>query len=393
MPKVFYITFLLFLCLPLAAQGVSFSSVVINEITWMGTKSSANDEWIELYNNTENSINLDGWVLKADNGTPEINLTGIVPAKSFYLLERTDDNTVPEISADLIYKGALGNKGENLKLHDNSGNLIDNVNCSSGWLAGNNKTKQTMERTDSENWQNSQNPEGTPKAKNSIQPAEVTQPAEATQLVESKPPLAGNYPGGVIFSEILPSPEGLDAEEEWIEIFNQNSFEVSLSGWQIQDSKGKITTYTFPEGKEISAYEYFVLPRPVSKITLNNTGDSLNLIQPNGEIIDSVNFEKAPRNQSYDRTKSDWVWSDNLTPGKANIISSLEASYQPPDLKAKDRKPESLPDENNFLIKKETANISEKISQSSNFSFTLFIALVIAMISGIAILILKKISS
>ncbi len=116
MSKVFYITFLLFLCLPLATQGVSFSSVVINEITWMGTKSSANDEWIELYNNTENSINFDGWILKSDDGTPEINLTGIVPAKSFYLLERTDDNTVPEISTDLIYKGALGNKGENLKL-------------------------------------------------------------------------------------------------------------------------------------------------------------------------------------------------------------------------------------------------------------------------------------
>ncbi len=149
-------------------------NVVINEIAWMGTENSANDEWIELYNNSDSSINLDGWRLEANDGSPKIELTGTVLSNSFYLLERTDDDTLPEISADLIYTSAIGNNGENLKLFDNQNNLIDQVNCSDGWFAGDNQAKQTMERVNpliegnnSQNWQNSQNSKGTPKEENS----------------------------------------------------------------------------------------------------------------------------------------------------------------------------------------------------------------------------------
>lgn len=142
-------------------------NVFINEIAWMGTKTSANDEWIELRNNTNLPINLDGWILKAINGTPKIQLTRNVLVNGFYLLERSDDNTTPDITADQIYTGALNNKGERLELFDNAGNLIDAVDGSLGWPAGNNSTKQTMEKTDAGSWQTSQNPGGTPRAENS----------------------------------------------------------------------------------------------------------------------------------------------------------------------------------------------------------------------------------
>jgi len=214
--------------------------VAINEIAWMGTEVSYNDEWIELYNNTNSSLNIDGWVLKAADGTPKINLGGTVPISDFYLLERTDDDTLPEILAEQIYTGALGNSGENLRLFDSSGNLIDQVDSSSGWFSGDNSTKQTMERinskapgNDASNWQTSQNPGGTPKAKNSEQLAtsneqntinneQLTtnnQKDEAAkirqELIQQKEEVK-IYPSGVFINEILPSPEGPDEEEEWI---------------------------------------------------------------------------------------------------------------------------------------------------------------------------------
>jgi len=155
--------------------------VVINEIAWMGTEISHDNEWIELYNNCNSPINLENWQLLAQDGTPKINLSGTVPEKGYYLLERTDDNTLPEISADQIYTGALGNAGENLELYNLDNYLIDRVICKEDeegnceeWLAGENETKQTMERKnpllsgeDAENWGKSQNSGGTPKFQNS----------------------------------------------------------------------------------------------------------------------------------------------------------------------------------------------------------------------------------
>jgi len=148
--------------------------IVINEIAWMGTETAYQDEWIELYNNTNLSLSLDGWLFKAADGAPEINLTGTIAPRSFYLLERTDDETVPDIPADQIYTGSLGNEGEDLAIYDKSVNLIDQVDCSAGWFGGDNSTKQTMERKNPslpgnnlENWATSNSPGGTPKSQNS----------------------------------------------------------------------------------------------------------------------------------------------------------------------------------------------------------------------------------
>lgn len=123
-------------------------TIVINEVAWSGTAASWADEWIELYNATDEDIDLDGWVLlwgegdvtiyfdEAKGNTKEIRRS-IIPAHGFYILERTDDNTISDIEADLIYKGALDNAGELLILKDAEGNLVDTANIAGGeWPAG-----------------------------------------------------------------------------------------------------------------------------------------------------------------------------------------------------------------------------------------------------------------
>lgn len=126
-----------------------YADVVINEIAWMGTTTSTNDEWMELYNNGSSSVALDGWTLNAADGSPKINLTGNISAGGYMLLERTDDTTVPGVTAGVIYSGALGNSGENLLLKNNTEQIIDTVDMSSGWTAGNSTTKETMQRSGS----------------------------------------------------------------------------------------------------------------------------------------------------------------------------------------------------------------------------------------------------
>ena len=383
-----YFLILLSLTAPLISQG-AFFDVTINEIAWMGTISSANDEWIELYNNTSSVINLDDWVLKASDGTPEIKLVGGIPANGFFLLERTDDTTVPDVAADLIYKGALGNNGEDLKLFDSSGNLIDETNFSDSWPAGDNTTKQTMERIASA-WQTSQSPGGTPKNGNSS--GSQASPSTPVPVLTTPSPLLTpqvipeeTYPAGVVFNEILPSPEGSDTTEEWIEIYNQNGFEIDLSDWKIEDTTGKTTPYLFPAGTKIPQNGFLVLKRPETKITLNNDGDGLNLFSPSKEKKDAVSYEKAPLGQSYNLTSKGWTWSSKLTPGALNIISTKET---------KQVTPKPSPNDETFVIdlssEKETAAVAAAATNIPRKWFPFLIAIPLAVVSAGLILSLKK---
>ncbi len=169
---------------------VAEQAVVINEVAWAGTAANSNDEWLELYNNTDEAIDLTGWRLKSDDGSPELVLRGTIPARGFFLLERGDDTTISDLPADQIYQGALTNSGESLRLFDPQGRLIDSANGDGGrWPGGTDANGKppyaSMERIDpslpdaDDNWgtNNGQtcngldargNPvNGTPKATNS----------------------------------------------------------------------------------------------------------------------------------------------------------------------------------------------------------------------------------
>jgi hypothetical protein len=121
-------------------------SILINEVAWAGTLASANDEWIELWNPGAADIHLDGWILTDDNDI-HIDLTGIVPAGGFAILERTDDGTLSDLPADSLYTGALADSGERLRLIDPTGKEIDVVNpTGEAWPAGDNDSRASMER-------------------------------------------------------------------------------------------------------------------------------------------------------------------------------------------------------------------------------------------------------
>lgn len=130
------------------AQEAWKPTVVINEVAWSGTLASWADEWLELYNATDEDIDLTGWTLswaegevtiyfsEAAGNTKEIR-RAVIPARGFYILERTDDTTISDIDADLIYKGTLDNAGGTIILRDAAGNIVDTANGDGGeWPAG-----------------------------------------------------------------------------------------------------------------------------------------------------------------------------------------------------------------------------------------------------------------
>jgi len=163
---------------------------IFSEVAWMGSppqngetaSQASNNEWVELANVSKTAISLSGWSILGRDEKIEIlfDREEQLHPGAYYLLERTDDDSVRGIAAEKIYTGSLSNGGEWLRLFDDTCSLVDEVNATLGWPAGDNASKRTLERDEKGTlWYTSALPGGTPKAKNS-EPASTQSFATST---------------------------------------------------------------------------------------------------------------------------------------------------------------------------------------------------------------------
>jgi len=303
------------------------NKVIINEVAWMGTQNSSNDEWIELKNISNQTINFSNWQLLDQGEQIKIVFPANTKLESnqFLLLERTDNETVPGIAAELVYVGSLANQNEGLKLFDSNCILQDEVLANPDWPAGDNISKRTMERKSDLTWQTSLNPLGTPKAENSSgyvvivvssgtntttpsQTTTTTTVTSTTTTITTKP----NYPK-ILITEIKVAGLSSDGEtnvyDEFIELYNPNSSAVDLTDWYLQKKTSQSNEFSslvpsdLFEGKIINPSEYFLISHSSStyqgiadilhsnySVTDNNT---IVLKNPNREIVDKVGLGEA----------------------------------------------------------------------------------------------------
>lgn len=135
-------------CVPLYLHA----AVLVSEIAWMGTAGFPANEWVELVNDGD-AIDLTNWILRIE-GKKDIALMGSISGNGYYLIERTDDETVPGVAADLVSPfGGFVDAGATLILLDSAGKERDRVNGSDGWkigggeTKGNKTTKETAQRS------------------------------------------------------------------------------------------------------------------------------------------------------------------------------------------------------------------------------------------------------
>ncbi|MEK9147643.1 MAG: lamin tail domain-containing protein [Patescibacteria group bacterium] len=298
--------------------------IVINEIAWMGNSDNSANEWIELYNATSTEINLSGWTLLAQDNSPDISLSGTINSGEYFLLERTDDNSVSSVSANQIYSGAMSNTGELLILKDSNDKEIDRVDS---WHAGNNDTKKTMQRisstqvgTLSTNWITNS---GTPKAQNNTS-EEVVLPSYNS--------------GDIVINEISWAGTFASTADEYIELRNVSSGNIDLTNWTIELIPNNASTTvialsgTIQTGNATSTEPYFLMEHTddntVSNISadliysgsLNNDGMILYLKDPSNNIIDEVDASSGwpDGNSSSKRSmerKTELLW---ITFGETN---------------------------------------------------------------------------
>jgi len=298
------------------------NDVVIDELAWMGTEVSYSDEWIELKNNTGQDIDLTSWTLRATDGTPDIILEGTIALNGYFLLERTNDDSVPSIIADQIYSGSLGNTGENLELYDSENNLIDSVNSSGKWFAGDNATKQTMERKDSlesgdisDNWQTSQEIHGTPNAQNSGG-------AEAIPVDDGEEPAEESTSDSVTVPAPVNQPPTAYAGTDITALINQ---EIIFDGSLSSDPNNDTLTYfwNFGDGatdiEQISKHTYLYPGQYIVSLQINDGEFSdLDIITINiyNKSIIISEFMPDPEGKDQD---GEWIELFNQSSQIANL--------------------------------------------------------------------------
>jgi endonuclease/exonuclease/phosphatase family metal-dependent hydrolase len=133
---------------------------------------------------------------------------------------------------------------------------------------------------------------------------------------------SGGNGDAVLLNEFLPDPFSLYSEE-WIELYNPLTEEADVSGYILDDiTSGGTSPYTIPGGTTIPAQGYLVLYQSTTGIALNNDGDTLNFLKPDGvTVLDSYTYSSSTDDVSYGRETdgaSTWTTFTEPTPGASN---------------------------------------------------------------------------
>jgi len=115
---------------------------------------------------------------------------------------------------------------------------------------------------------------------------------------------------GVVINEFMPN-----AASEWVELYNNESVPVNISGWRVNDSAA--VKYTF-SNTIIEPKNYFLL---INSLGLDIDGDAISLYNEEGALVDSRSYSSSQLNKSIGRMHdglNEWVTFDVPTPNATN---------------------------------------------------------------------------
>jgi len=151
---------------------------------------------------------------------------------------------------------------------------------------------------------------------------EVAQAATPTPTTTAatQTPTPSSY-SDIYISEFLPYPENSD---EWVELYNDNDFEVILNGWYIDDIENDGSSPKQISGTVSSkSYKQFFL---LSNAYLNNSGDDVRLLNGSQDERDATSFETSTQGKSWSKDNDgDWCQRDP-TPNASNPDCPVEGA-------------------------------------------------------------------
>lgn len=281
----------------------AFAAVKINEL--YPAPQTGTDEWVELFNDGTDAVSTENLILKDASG------------KNIHIPQ----TTIPEggyISA--TSSGVLNNSGgDTVNLTDTDGSILDTISYNQSFIADYSYARCQGEwvktTTVTKNQDNapacflpSISPTETPTPTQSMSPTptqpEITQTTTPTQTqTPTKTPTPTPTTPVVTFdhvyiSEFMPNPEA--GGYEWVELFNDNSFDVVLSDWYIDDiENGGSGPKNF--STTITSHGYVLIP--LSSAIFNNAGDSVRLLDATKSEIEAITYDQSIQGQSWGKNE------------------------------------------------------------------------------------------
>ncbi len=268
--------------------------ILITEI--YPSPNAGENEWIELYNDSSNSVSLIGYTIEDGAAKPKKLDSYAIPANNYIVLEQKKDFTFSlNNSGDIIILKHSGKIVDSLTYGDwDDGAILDNAVCP--------EKGQSISRQDIANSGINYN-----------------------DFIYSKPTKGVKYEkiiysNVLVISEILPHLSS-SATEEFIEIYNNSSETVDLTGWQLDDSVGGSAPFVIKNGTTIMANSYRAFFKSETKLALNDDGDAVRLIDPNNEVRSQIYYGQTRAGESFAQFNNFMQWTAFPTPGCENILA------------------------------------------------------------------------
>jgi len=261
-------------------------------------------EWVEIYNNSDSVISLDGW--KISDYSPSMTIRTIsgnyflAPGEYGVICADSSLSVLPWVTGNnyiVLPLPALGNSGDGVFLFDRTGSVIDSVIYTSSWDL---EKWYTLERKEisgysgnRENWYASEIYDGTP---GSINSATRNFPSAETKL---------------IINEIMASPSG--GMPEYIEFYNPGDSLIQLNYISVNGKRIRRGGELEPGGYFVATsdssvfthYSYLIWPRRASVIpslSLRNDTDTIIVSIMNGKTLDSVVYTNDWHSKNFRNT-------------------------------------------------------------------------------------------
>lgn len=305
----------------------SVASVVINEVMANNGGAVPDDEgkfndWLELYNPTDENVKLRGWGLSDEaNVSAKWVFPDVEIAAKGYLVVFCSGKSNSAANAEFQHTNFKLKAGTDaLILTDPSGSKMDMLTLpeiTSNYSIG--------RSADQNEWVEFKDP--TPGFENS----------EQGRLGYNKSMDASAI--GLKINELQPSnkstlPDKSGAFSDWIEIFNPTNSTINLTGFGLSDDPAKPLKWQFPEGTSIEKGQYLIVfasgisdpsgglveGQLQASFQLSAYSEQLILANKRGQTIDSVQFAEIPSDAAYGRNvgSGEWELLTKPSPGYEN---------------------------------------------------------------------------